>query len=132
MATITAVLVQVQSRAPDRNSSVEALLNICFRGFFHLKETSFLLLISRFVSIFRTNWSFCQESADFIFLPMESSWFVSSSKIYSLVLDIILCHFLHHTHDSISRCVLHGELCPGHKYQPLRVLQFLPRHFFVL
>ncbi|MBQ8156570.1 hypothetical protein IJ101_02165 [Candidatus Saccharibacteria bacterium] len=61
------------SGAPDRNSSVKALLNICFRGFFHLKETSFLLLISRFVSIFRTNWSFCQESADFIFSPMESS-----------------------------------------------------------
>lgn len=38
------VLVQVQSRAPDRNSSVKALLNICFRGFFHLKETSFLTI----------------------------------------------------------------------------------------
>ncbi len=39
------VQVQVLSRAPDRNSSVEALSNTCFRGFFHLKETSFLLLI---------------------------------------------------------------------------------------
>lgn len=68
------VLVRPQSRAPNRNSSVEALLNICFRGFFHLKETSFLLLISRFLKLFQTNWSFCQESADFIFLPMETSW----------------------------------------------------------